>query len=91
MDYLAEGTRYKVSGYGDIKELPPSVRGRWVALVLADNDCHMKAAGDDELLRRSLRLIQAQLTLLELYGHPALDESSEAAKAIKALKKRLEE
>lgn len=43
--YLANGTRYKVAmlrgGSGSIMGLPEELCGRWVALVAADDDCHL--------------------------------------------------
>lgn len=46
VSYLANGTRFKASKfpYGVcINGLPKELAGRWVALVAADDDCHMKA------------------------------------------------
>lgn len=44
--FLANGTRYKVSmlhgGDGSIMGLPAELCGRWVALVAADDDCHLQ-------------------------------------------------
>ena len=39
--FLAESARYKVSGNA-VRGLPSELNGRWVALVAADDDCHLK-------------------------------------------------
>ena len=39
-EFLAGGARYKISG-GSIRGLPRELDGRWVALVAADDDCHL--------------------------------------------------
>ncbi|MFA7488576.1 MAG: hypothetical protein WCY72_10910, partial [Lysobacteraceae bacterium] len=39
--FLAESARYKVSGNA-LRGLPSELNGLWVALVAADDDCHMK-------------------------------------------------
>jgi hypothetical protein len=43
--YLANGTRFKVAvrnGEAMLPYLPDELGGRWVALVAADDDCHLK-------------------------------------------------
>jgi len=43
--FLANGTRFKAAEYPHgvcIKGLPKELAGRWVALVAAEDDCHMK-------------------------------------------------
>ena len=43
--FLADATRFKVTLTQDdckITNLPRELGGRWVALVAAENDCHMK-------------------------------------------------
>lgn len=47
MAYLANGTRFKVTLTDRdcyIKNLPRELGGRWVALIAAEDDCHLKAA-----------------------------------------------
>ncbi len=41
--FLARGARYKISN-GTVRGLPRDLDGRWVALVAADDDCHLAPA-----------------------------------------------
>ena len=48
--YLANGTRFKVTLTDNdcyIKSLPKELGGRWVALIAAEDDCHLNAAPVD--------------------------------------------
>jgi len=47
--FLANGTRFKISydsrqSGGQIHGIPPELGGQWVALVAAEDDCHLKLA-----------------------------------------------
>ena len=41
--FLSGGARYKISN-GTVRGLPRELNGRWVALVAADDDCHLAPA-----------------------------------------------
>ena len=63
--FLADATRFKVRGDEDseacrIYGIPHELNGRWVALVAADDNCHLKLTTppDTEALRRDAERLQ---------------------------------
>ena len=62
--FLANGTRFKTSEYPYgvcINGLPKELSGRWVALVAAEDDCHLKLTapqGQTELLKQALKALE---------------------------------
>ena len=65
--YLYGGTRYKVGNHNGLPcvlGIPFDLEGHWVALVLADNDCHMTHPP-----RSSVRLSDEELDFIGVdYG-----------------------
>lgn len=56
--YLCNGTPFKVAvrnGDAMLPYLPDELGGRWVALVAAEDDCHLRAQPDHSELARELR------------------------------------
>lgn len=52
--FLANGTRFKVAQLASgcaVFGLPEELAGKWVALVAADNDCHLKQGVSDEEMK----------------------------------------
>lgn len=71
--FLADATRFKVRGDADseacrVYGVPSELNGRWVALVAADDDCHMKltAPPDTEALRKELERVKGERDAMEV-------------------------
>ena len=72
--FLLDGARFKVSSAGScgyIGGLPSELNGRWVALVAADDDCHLKHAAPQ----------QAQAPKVAVCDFVQVDDSSKSSRS----------
>jgi hypothetical protein len=99
--YLANGARFKVThdsrqSDGRIYGLPSELNGRWVALVAADDDCHLKVTAPDvqpvawmspnrERLEFSRNDTVYGSHTIPLYTHPPAADVQELVEALRDL------
>jgi hypothetical protein len=60
MSKIIDSTRYKVTCFGNSRQgvitgLPDHLIGRWVALVAADDDCHLAAPVQPVVTQKELK------------------------------------
>ena len=88
--YLCNGTPFKVAvrnGDAMLPYLPDELGGRWVALVAAEDDCHLRAQPDHS--EQHLELVSAARAVVERWDTPLWKDAPATAGFINRLRDAL--
>jgi len=87
VQFLCDATRFKVRQHegdeaGRIYGLPSELNGRWVALVAADDDCHLKLAAPKALEPLSREAVKALVAEAD-YTHASAQSKADFINGIR--------